>query len=107
MTSLNRVKCGDLLGTSYIVFIDECNSSKIFKMASNSFKVTDVPFYFLPFDCCNRGYVVLGLNNSSLQCGSGKRWEADCSNDCVHIIVNRGPMPWKKIRIRNGFLELS
>ena len=32
-----------LLGVA-IVFIDECNPSKIFKMASNSFKVTDVPF---------------------------------------------------------------
>ena len=27
-----------------IVFIDEYNASKIFKMASNSFEVTDVPF---------------------------------------------------------------
>ena len=27
-----------------IVFVDECNPSKIFKMASNSFEVTDVPF---------------------------------------------------------------
>ena len=27
-----------------IVFIDECNPSKLFKMASNSFEVTDVPF---------------------------------------------------------------
>ena len=27
-----------------IVFIDECNLSKIFKMASNSFEFTDVPF---------------------------------------------------------------
>ena len=32
-----------LLGASY-VFIDECNPAKIFKMASNSFEVTDVPF---------------------------------------------------------------
>ena len=30
----------ELLG----VFIDECIPSKIFKMASNSFEVTDVPF---------------------------------------------------------------
>ena len=27
-----------------IVFIEECNPSKIFKMASNSFEVTDVSF---------------------------------------------------------------
>ena len=27
-----------------LVFIDECNPSKIFKMASDSFDVTDVPF---------------------------------------------------------------
>ena len=27
-----------------IVFLDECNPSKIFKMASNSFEVIDVPF---------------------------------------------------------------
>ena len=27
-----------------IVFIDECNPSKIFQMASNSFEVTDVSF---------------------------------------------------------------
>ena len=33
-----------LLGASFIVFIDECNPSEIFKMASNSFEVTDVPF---------------------------------------------------------------
>ena len=35
-----------LLGVSYrpIVFIDEYNPSKIFKVVSNSFKVTDVPF---------------------------------------------------------------
>ena len=31
------------LGLS-IVIIDEYNPSKIFKMASNSFEVTDVPF---------------------------------------------------------------
>ena len=33
-----------LLGASYIVFSDEYNPSKIFKMTSNSFEVTDVPF---------------------------------------------------------------
>ena len=27
-----------------LVFIDECNHSTIFKMSSNSFEVTDVPF---------------------------------------------------------------
>ena len=33
-----------LHGASSSVYIDECNPSKIFKMASNSFEVTDVPF---------------------------------------------------------------
>ena len=33
-----------LFGTIGIVFIDEYNPSKIFKMASNSFEVTDVLF---------------------------------------------------------------
>ena len=34
---------GVLLGASYLVFIDEHNPSKISKMVSNSFEVTDVP----------------------------------------------------------------
>ena len=33
-----------LLGAIAIVFIDECNPSKTFKIASNSFEVTDLPF---------------------------------------------------------------
>ena len=52
-----------------IVFIDEYNPSKIFKMASNSFgAMTNWQRSLLichPFDCCKRGYVVLGLSNSS------------------------------------------
>ena len=36
-----------LLGANFNV-IDECIPSKIFKMASNSFKITDVPFSFAP-----------------------------------------------------------
>ena len=45
-----KVGCCQRLPSSFyhlglaIVFIDECNPSKIFKMASNSFEVTDVPF---------------------------------------------------------------
>ena len=52
-----------------IVYIDEYNPSKIFKMASNSFEaMTNWQRSLLichPFDCCKRGYVVLGLSNSS------------------------------------------
>ena len=57
------------LGASYILFIDECNASKIFKMALNS------------FNCCNRGYIVLRLSNSSYIC--------TMTNVCDHRI--RGP----------------
>ena len=50
-----------------IVFIDEYNPSKRFKMASSSFEVTKCSILIChPFDCCKRGYVVLGLSNSSL-----------------------------------------
>ena len=54
-----------LLGAIAIVFIDEYDPCKIFKMASNSFEVTCSILICHPFDCCKRGYVVLGLSNSS------------------------------------------
>ena len=51
-----------------IVFLDEYNPSKIFKVASNSLEVTGAIRISHPFDCCNRGYVVLELSNSSFVC---------------------------------------